>query len=69
MHAAAGTAKFDPAAGELYCKLRLVGFKKLAPPPQVRLMAKEHLGRYRNTWDCLGQVLRQEGPTVRLEDI
>jgi hypothetical protein len=24
-------------------------------------MAKEHLGRYANTLDCLGQVLRQEG--------
>lgn len=25
-------------------------------PHQVRLMAKEHLGRYRNSWDCLAQV-------------
>jgi len=24
-------------------------------------MAKEHLGRYANTWDCLNQVVRQEG--------
>ncbi|GIL74314.1 hypothetical protein Vretifemale_4358 [Volvox reticuliferus] len=24
-------------------------------------MAKEHLGRYRNTWDCLAKVVRQEG--------
>ena len=24
-------------------------------------MAKEHLGRYLNTWDCLGQVVRDEG--------
>ncbi|KAI8468968.1 MAG: mitochondrial carrier domain-containing protein [Monoraphidium minutum] len=29
---------------------------------KVRLMAKEHLGRYANTADCLRQVLRQEGP-------
>ncbi|GLI70454.1 hypothetical protein VaNZ11_015316 [Volvox africanus] len=28
---------------------------------KVRLMAKEHLGRYRNTWDCLAKVVRQEG--------
>lgn len=28
---------------------------------KVRLMAKEHLGRYRNSWDCLAQVVRQEG--------
>jgi solute carrier family 25 2-oxodicarboxylate transporter 21 len=27
-------------------------------------MAKEHLGRYANTLDCLGQVLRQEGPAA-----
>ncbi len=31
---------------------------------QVRLMAKEHLGHYANTWDCLTKVLRQEGPTA-----
>ncbi|KIY96069.1 2-oxodicarboxylate carrier 2 [Monoraphidium neglectum] len=31
---------------------------------KVRLMAKEHLGRYANTLDCLGQVLRQEGPAA-----
>mmetsp|Transcript_8374 Transcript_8374/g.20855 ORF Transcript_8374/g.20855 Transcript_8374/m.20855 type:complete len:290 (-) Transcript_8374:426-1295(-) len=29
---------------------------------KVRLMAKEHLGRYANTWDCLAKVLRSEGP-------
>lgn len=29
---------------------------------KVRLMAKEHLGRYHNTIDCLQQVLRREGP-------
>lgn len=28
---------------------------------KVRLMAKEHLGRYRNTWDCLRQVVATEG--------
>ena len=28
---------------------------------KVRLMAKEHLGRYRNTADCLRQLLAQEG--------
>lgn len=27
-------------------------------------MAKEHLGRYRNSWDCLGRVLREEGPAA-----
>ncbi|KAG2434431.1 hypothetical protein HYH02_012261 [Chlamydomonas schloesseri] len=31
---------------------------------KVRLMAKEHLGRYRNSWDCLGKVLREEGPAA-----
>ncbi|GFR45377.1 hypothetical protein Agub_g6753, partial [Astrephomene gubernaculifera] len=31
---------------------------------KVRLMAKEHLGRYRNSWDCLTQVVRQEGLTA-----
>lgn len=33
---------------------------------KVRLMAKEHLGRYKNTLDCLMQVLRQEGPAALL---
>ncbi|GLC35292.1 hypothetical protein PLESTB_000580300 [Pleodorina starrii] len=28
---------------------------------KVRLMAKEHLGRYKNSWDCLAKVVRQEG--------
>ncbi|KAG2483083.1 hypothetical protein HYH03_018024 [Edaphochlamys debaryana] len=28
---------------------------------KVRLMAKEHLGRYRNSLDCLAQVVRSEG--------
>jgi solute carrier family 25 2-oxodicarboxylate transporter 21 len=28
---------------------------------KVRLMAKEHLGRYQNTLDCLQQVVKQEG--------
>ena len=28
---------------------------------KVRLMAKEHLGRYKNTFDCLKQVIRNEG--------
>lgn len=28
---------------------------------QVRLMAKEHLGRYRNTMHCLTEVLKAEG--------
>lgn len=44
----------------------------LAPAPaprhvqviKVRLMAKEHLGRYANTWDCLTKVVRQEGAQV-----
>ncbi|KXZ50364.1 hypothetical protein GPECTOR_16g537 [Gonium pectorale] len=27
----------------------------------VRLMAKEHLGRYRNSWDCLRKIVAQEG--------
>ncbi|WIA12686.1 hypothetical protein OEZ85_006327 [Tetradesmus obliquus] len=31
---------------------------------KVRLMAKEHLGRYRNSSDCLKQVLQQEGPAA-----
>jgi len=29
---------------------------------KVRLQAKEHLGRYKNTFDCLGKVMRSEGP-------
>ncbi|PNH07452.1 putative mitochondrial 2-oxodicarboxylate carrier [Tetrabaena socialis] len=29
---------------------------------KVRMMAREHLGRYRNSLDCLVQVVRQEGP-------
>ena len=28
---------------------------------KVRLMAKEHLGRYQNTLDCLRQIVRTEG--------
>lgn len=31
---------------------------------QVRLMAKEHLGRYRNTLHCLSEVLKAEGPSA-----
>jgi solute carrier family 25 2-oxodicarboxylate transporter 21 len=27
-------------------------------------MAKEHLGRYSNSMDCLKQVLQQEGPSA-----
>lgn len=27
-------------------------------------MAKEHLGRYRNTLHCLSEVLRTEGPSA-----
>ena len=30
----------------------------------MRLIAREHLGRYRNTWDCLHKVLAQEGPSA-----
>lgn len=33
---------------------------------KVRLMAKEHLGRYHNTWDCIVKVLRSEGPSALL---
>jgi solute carrier family 25 2-oxodicarboxylate transporter 21 len=25
-------------------------------------MAREHLGRYHNSWHCLREVLRTEGP-------
>ena len=28
---------------------------------KVRLQAKEHLGRYRSTWHCLGRVVVEEG--------
>jgi solute carrier family 25 2-oxodicarboxylate transporter 21 len=28
---------------------------------KVRLMAKEHLGVYRNTFDCLAKIVRNEG--------
>ena len=28
---------------------------------KVRLMAKEHLGRYKNTMDCTAQIIRTEG--------
>lgn len=31
---------------------------------KVRLMAKEHLGRYRNTLHCLTEVVRSEGPSA-----
>eukprot|EP00882_Tetradesmus_deserticola_P003923 GHRQ01004148.1.p1 GENE.GHRQ01004148.1~~GHRQ01004148.1.p1 ORF type:complete len:311 (+),score=141.45 GHRQ01004148.1:882-1814(+) len=31
---------------------------------KVRLMAKEHLGRYANSMHCLQQVLQQEGPSA-----
>lgn len=29
---------------------------------KVRLQAKEHLGRYKNTWDCTKKILQMEGP-------
>jgi hypothetical protein len=29
---------------------------------KVRLMAREHLGKYANTFDCLTKLLREEGP-------
>jgi hypothetical protein len=42
--------------------------KSQTPKPpkviKVRLMAKEHLGRYKNTADALAQVLRVEGPAA-----
>ena len=31
---------------------------------KVRLMAKEHLGRYTNTYDCLRKIVRNEGITA-----
>jgi solute carrier family 25 2-oxodicarboxylate transporter 21 len=31
---------------------------------KVRLMAKEHLGRYKNTLDCVVQIVRNEGVTA-----
>jgi len=31
---------------------------------KVRLMAKAHLGRYANTWDCLRKTLAAEGPAA-----
>ena len=34
---------------------------------QVRLMAKEHLGRYKNTWDCLMQVRPLPGVVTHAE--
>jgi hypothetical protein len=44
----------------LYCKT----LSCQNPALQVRLMAKAHLGRYRNTMHCLTEVLRTEGPSA-----
>mmetsp|Transcript_69254 Transcript_69254/g.150727 ORF Transcript_69254/g.150727 Transcript_69254/m.150727 type:complete len:315 (+) Transcript_69254:71-1015(+) len=33
---------------------------------KVRLQAKEYVGRYRNGWDCVLTILRQEGPRAFL---
>jgi hypothetical protein len=50
----------------LVCHEAAAGLHPSPPSAQVRLMAKEHLGRYANTFDCLGQVLRTEGPQALL---
>jgi solute carrier family 25 2-oxodicarboxylate transporter 21 len=33
---------------------------------KIRLQAKEHLGRYRNTFDATAKILRQDGPRAFL---